>query len=202
MREQPQSKGRRDAEAFDEKEEGFGKRSIPRSSTDFGPVELLTYRTHYQQQWRKIAIMLGQRLQLGDHDRSRWQHWHAYTEHLVITRGVKQGGGDRDTGEPVQYIDLRRLLGRVPRVIGVMVGLEKPILRRPLDPHPGRRQAVDGHLDIGFSHHKIDIVTRLGPAMYPQGVAAAEREGDTVGLQRGGRTLECDTQQRLGGCGR
>jgi hypothetical protein len=200
MREQPQSKRGRDTQAFDQEQEGFGERPVPRRFTDFGPVELLTYRTHYQKQWRKIAIMLGQRLQLGDHDRSRWQDRHADTEHLMITCGVKQGPGDRDASEPVQYIDLCRLLDRIPRVIIVVVGLEKPIFRRPLDPHPRSRQAVGGHVNIGFSHNKIDIVTRLGPAMYPEGVTAAEREGDTVGLQGGSRTLECDAEQRLVGC--
>jgi hypothetical protein len=83
----------------------------------------------------------------------------------------------------MQHIDQRGFLGRFRGLLGVAVGLEEPILGRALDPQPGSLQAVDGRLNISFSHDKIDIVARFGPPGYPEGIATAQREGDTVGLQ-------------------
>ena len=91
--------------------------------------------------------------------------------------------GDGNASEPMQHIDQRGFLGRLRRALLVAVGLEEPILGRSLDPQPGGRQAVRGHLDIGLSHDKIDIVARLRPAGYPEGIATAQREGDAVGFQ-------------------
>ena len=83
----------------------------------------------------------------------------------------------------MQHVDQGRVLGKFRRAVGVAVRLEEPVFRRSLDPQPGGRQAVGGQLDVGFSHHKIDIVARLGPAGHPEGVATAQREGDAVCLQ-------------------
>jgi hypothetical protein len=46
MREQLKSRGRRDAEAFDQQEEGLRKGIVLRRLTDFRPVELFPYGTH------------------------------------------------------------------------------------------------------------------------------------------------------------
>jgi hypothetical protein len=82
----------------------------------------------------------------------------------------------------MQHVDQSALLNRFLRAV-VAVGLEEPVLRWSLDPQSGSRQAVDCHLNIGFSHYKIDIVARLGPAVHPEGIAATEREGNAIGLQ-------------------
>jgi hypothetical protein len=87
----------------------------------------------------------------------------------------------------MQHIDqgglLGGFLGGLRRAVLVAVGLEEPVFRWSLDPQPGGRQGVRGHLDIGFSHDKIDIVKGLGPASYPEGIATPQREGDAVGFQ-------------------
>ena len=90
---------------------------------------------------------------------------------------------DWNASQTMQHIDQRGLLGSLRRILRVAVGLEDPIFGRSLDPQPGGRQAVRGHLDIGFSHDKIDIVAGLGPAGYPEGIATAQREGNAVGFQ-------------------
>ena len=83
----------------------------------------------------------------------------------------------------MQHIDQRRLLGRLGRGVRVAIGLEEPIFGRSLDSQSRGCQAVSGLLDIGLSHHKIDIVTGLRPAVYPKGIATPQREEDAVGLQ-------------------
>jgi hypothetical protein len=102
----------------------------------------------------------------------------------------------------MEHIDKRGLLSRLCGVLFVVIGLEEPVFWRPLDLEPGRRQAVGGHLDIGFSHDKIDIVAWLRPSGYPKGIPTAQREGNAVGLQRRRRTFEGGTKKRLIGCGR
>jgi len=101
----------------------------------------------------------------------------------MFTCGIKQRVRDWNASEAVQHIDQGRFLGGLRRAVLVAVGLEDPIFRWPLDPQPGGRQAVRGHLDIGFSHDKIDIVAGLRAAGYPEGIATAQREGDAVGFQ-------------------
>jgi hypothetical protein len=177
------SGGRDDPEAFDEQEEGLRKGIVLRCLTDFGPIKLLPYSTHSQQERREIAVMLVQRLQLGDHDRSWWQHRNPDTQDLMFARGVQQRLGDGNASEPVQHIDQGRFLGSLRRAIFVAIGLEEPIFGRSVDPQPGARQAVRGHLDISLRHNKIDIVAGLRPAGYPEGIATAQREGDAVGFQ-------------------
>ena len=91
----------------------------------------------------------------------------------MLIRSVKQRVHDGNAAEPMQHIDQRRLLGRLRRELRVAVGLEEPVFGRSLDPQPRGRQAVGGHLHIGLSHHKIDIMARLGPASNPEGIATA-----------------------------
>jgi hypothetical protein len=88
-----------------------------------------------------------------------------------------------NTSQPMQHVDLCRLLGRIRRAVWVAVRLEEPIFGRSFDPQPGGRQGVGSQLDIGFSDHKIDIVAWLGAASYPEGITTAQREGDAACFQ-------------------
>ena len=174
---------------------------IPRGLADFGPVQLLPYGAYHEQGLLKIAVVLAERLQLGDHDRSWRQHRDPDTQDLVFLRRVQQGLRDRDAREPMQHIDQRWLLPGFCKVV-LEIGLEEPVFGRTLNPKSGSRHAVRGHLDIGFSDHKIDIVTWLGAAMDPEGITSSERKRDAIGLQGRCRTLKSGTQRRLIGCDR
>ena len=101
----------------------------------------------------------------------------------MFTCGIKQRVRDWNASEPMQNIDQRGFLGGLRRAVLVAVGLEDPIFRWPLDPQPGGRQAVRGHLDISLSHNKIDIMAGLRAAGHPEGIATAQREGNAVGFQ-------------------
>ena len=174
---------RRNAETFDQKQEGLRERLIPRSSPDLGPVELLAYGANDQQQWREIAVVLGQGQQLGDHDGSWRQHRNPDTQDLLLERSIKQSCDDRNPSEPMEYVHQRRFLGRFLGAIFVVVRLEEPVFRWSLYLQSRRRQAVRGHLDVSLCHNKIDIVDRLWAAVNPQRVAAAQCEGNAVGFQ-------------------
>ena len=175
------SKRRDDAQPFHQQEEGLRKGIVLRRLSDLGPVELLPNGTYNQQQGREVAVVLGKRQQLGDHDGSSWQHRNPHAENLVFTCRAKQRLFDWNACQAMQHVDQRGLGRRLGAVLAV--GLEQPILRRSLDPQPGGRQTVSGLLDIGLSHHKIDIVTGLRPAVYPEGIATPQCEENAVGLQ-------------------
>ena len=83
----------------------------------------------------------------------------------------------------MQHINQRRLLTRPYGLALVPKCLEQPVLRRALDPEARGCQALGSRLDIRFSDDKIDIVAWLGTSSHPEGIAAAQREGDAVGLQ-------------------
>ncbi len=178
------SKGRDNAKAFDQQEEGLRKGIVLRRLLDFRPVELLPHSTHNQEQSSKIAVVLGERLQLGDHDGSWRQYRNPDAQDLMLMCGIKQRVRDWNASEPMQHIDQRRLLSRLHKLVLVAICLEEPVFGRALDPQAGGCQAVGSRLDISFSHDKIDIVARLGSAGHPEAIAAAQREGDAVGLQR------------------
>ena len=183
LREQPQSKPRDDAKAFDEQQEDLRKGIVLRRLPDFRPVELLPHGTHHQQQISEIAVVLGQRLQLGDHDGSWRQHRNPDAQDFMFLGSVKQRVRDWNTSEPMQHIDQRRLLSGLHKFVLVAICLEQPIFRRTLDPQAGGRQAVGCRFDIRFSHDKIDIVAWLRSSGHPEGIATAQREGDAVGLE-------------------
>ena len=100
----------------------------------------------------------------------------------LLTSAVAAVPTSTQSNQPGRRSCDQRGLGR--SLGGVLaVGLEEPVLGRSLDPQPGARQAVSGLLDIGLSHHKIDVVTGFRPAVYPKGIATPQCEEDTVGLQ-------------------
>jgi hypothetical protein len=146
--------------------------------------------------------VLGERLQLGDHDGSGRQYRDPDTQDLMFMCGIKQRVRHWNAPEPMQHIDQRRLLTGPRGLVLVAICLEEPVLWRALDPQAGGCQAVGSRLDVRFSYDQIDIVSRLRASGHPEGIAAAQCEWDTVGLQSRRRTLEGGTQQRLIGCGR
>jgi hypothetical protein len=176
------SERRCDAEAFDEKQESLSEGLIPCRLADLGPIQLFANGAYSEQRLLKIAVVFAERRKLGDHDRGRRQHRHPETQNFIFFRGVKQRLGDRNAREPMQHVDQCGLIDRFRRLV-IEVGLEEPVFRWAFNPQARSSHAVGSHLDIGFSHHKIDIVAGLGSAVDPEGIAAPEGERYAVGLE-------------------
>ena len=87
----------------------------------FGPVELFAYGPDDGQQGAEVAVVLRERLQLGDHDRGRRLDRDPDAQQLRLLRtGQQRFRGDRYAGQPVQHIDQRELT--VIRGLAVVAG--------------------------------------------------------------------------------
>ena len=66
----------------------------------------------------------------------------------------------------------------------VVVGLDEPVLGRPLGLHAGLLEGLEARFPVLGPDEEVDVVVGLGPSARPTGEAAAEEERHMRALQR------------------